>query len=65
MANVTHTEIKNIILEKYPTATVYLQNEIGSAGKYPAPGTASESVKAFQSKLREMNVDAVITGNGG
>jgi len=64
-ANITHPEIKRLILENYPTAKVYLMDEVGSAGKYPAPGTKSESVERFQRNLRRLRIDAVIAGNGG
>ncbi len=65
MARVTHPEIKRLILEKYPTAKVILQDEIGSAGIYPAPGLVRRDKEEFQRKLKEMKVDAVISGNGG
>ena len=65
MARVTHPEIKRLILEKYPTAKVILQEEIGSAGMYPAPGLVRPAKDEFQRKLKEMHVDAVISGNGG
>ena len=65
MARVTHPEIKRLILEKYPTANVILQDEIGSAGMYPAPGLVRPDKDRFQRKLKEMKVDAVISGNGG
>ena len=65
MVRVTHPEIKRLILEKYPTAKVILQDEIGSAGLYPAPGVIRADKEAFQRKLKEMKVDAVISGNGG
>ena len=65
MARVTHPEIKRLILEKYPTAKVILQDEIGSAGMYPAPGLVRPDKDRFQRKLKEMKVDAVISGNGG
>lgn len=65
MANVTHKEIKRLILENYPDAKVILQDEIGSAGLYPAVGTVRRSKDEFQRKLKEMKVDAVISGNGG
>ena len=38
MANVTHPELKRLILAEYPTAKIYLLSEIGSAGPYPRPG---------------------------
>lgn len=65
MASVTHPEIKRLILKGYPTAKVILLNEIGSAGVYPAPGITRQAKEEFQRKLREMGVDAVISGNGG
>jgi len=65
MAKVTHPEIKRLILENYPTAKVILQDEIGSAGVYPAPGTVRRAKEDFQRKLKSMKVDAVIAGNGG
>ena len=65
MARVTHPEIKRLILEKYPTARVILQDEIGSAGMYPTPGSVRPDKDRFQRKLKEMKVDAVISGNGG
>ena len=65
MASVTHPELKRLILEEYPNATVYVLNEIGSAGVFPGSGVRRRSVKQFQDKLRELGVDAVISGNGG
>ena len=65
MASVTHPEIKRLILENYPSAKVLLLNEIGSAGPYPAPGVKRQQKDEFEQKLKEMKVDAVISGNGG
>lgn len=65
MASVTHPELKRLILEEYPNATVYVLNEIGSTGVFPGPGVRRRSVEQFQDKLRELGVDAVISGNGG
>lgn len=65
MTNVTHPEIKRLILEHYPSAKVILLDQIGIAGPYPAPGVIRKSKEEFQQKLREMKVDAVISGNGG
>ena len=65
MASVTHPEIKRLILKNYPTAKVILLDEIGSAGAYPTPGTTSKSKDDFQTKLNEMGVQALISGNGG
>lgn len=65
MASVTHPEIKRLILANYPDAKVILLNEIGSAGPYPAPGVKRQQKDEFERKLKEMKVDAVISGNGG
>ena len=65
MASITHPEIKRLILQEYPTATVYVLSEIGSAGVFPGPGIRRNSVEQFQARLKELGVDAVISGNGG
>lgn len=65
MASVTHPEIKRLILEEYPTAKVYVLSEIGSAGVFPGPGIRRNSVERFQARLKELGVDAVVSGNGG
>ena len=65
MASVTHYELKRLIQENFPTATVYVLSEIGSAGPYPAPGVKRVQKDEFEKKLKEMKVDAVISGNGG
>lgn len=65
MANVTHPEIKKLILQNYPTAKVILQDEIGYAGPYPGNGIDRKQAVEFKKKLLDMGVDAVICGNGG
>lgn len=65
MARTTHSEIKRLIEQHYPTAHVILLDEIGSAGVYPAPGVTRRSKDEFQERLRQMQVDAVISGNCG
>ena len=65
MTKVTHPEIKRLILESYPSAKVILLDEIGIAGPYPAPGVTRKAKEEFQAKLKDMRVDAVISGNGG
>lgn len=65
MANVTHPELKRLILNDFPTAKVYLLSEIGSAGPWPRPGVVRREKEEFQRRLREFNVDAVVSGNGG
>ena len=65
MASVTHVELKRIILENYPTATVYVLSEIGSAGLFPGPRARKPQVERFQQRLQDYGVDLVISGNGG
>jgi hypothetical protein len=65
MANVTHPELKRLILAAHPTAKVFLLDEIGSAGPYPRPGVVRRAKDEFQRKLKEFRVDAVVSGNGG
>ena len=65
MANVTHPELKRLILAEFPTAKVYLLSEIGSAGPWPRPGVVRREKDEFQRKLKEFRVDAVVSGNGG
>lgn len=65
MANVTHPELKRLILTEYPKAKIYLLSEIGSAGPYPRPGVVRREKDEFQRKLKEFKIDAVISGNGG
>lgn len=65
MASITHPAIKRLILENYPSSKVILLDEIGSAGVFPAPGITRRSKDQFQRKLRQMGVDAVISGNCG
>ena len=64
MASTTHPELKKCILERYPTATVYTLQEVGSGGPYSVFGQSAQT-KAFQKKLRDLGVDAVISGNCG
>lgn len=65
MAHVTHPELKRIIEELYPTATVLLTDEMGYAGPYAGMGIDRPQATAFKQKLIEHHVDAVICGNGG
>lgn len=65
MAHVTHPEIKRLILRNYPTAKVLLLEEIGSGGPFPGPGVVRKAQDDFQRRLKEMGVQAVISGNGG
>lgn len=65
MSRVTHPEIKRLIEKNYPDAHVLLLDEVGTAGPYPAPGITRRAKDDFQQRLRDLHVDAVISGNGG
>ncbi len=65
MSRVTHPEIKRMIEKNYPSARVLLLDEVGTAGPYPAPGITRRAKEDFQQRLRDLKVDAVISGNGG
>ncbi len=65
MSRVTHPEIKRLIEKNYPDAHVLLLDEVGTAGPYPAPGITRRAKDEFQQRLRDLHVDAVISGNGG
>ncbi|MBR1536533.1 MAG: hypothetical protein IJ630_06315, partial [Treponema sp.] len=64
MAVTTHNELKRCIEKEFPTAKIYMFDDIGQAGPYSVFGT-TEKTKAFQDKLKELKVDAVIVGNCG
>jgi len=64
MASTTHPVLKQCILEKYPDAKVYVLQEVGSGGPYSVFGQSAKT-KNFQEKLKELEVDAVISGNCG
>ncbi|MDY4831898.1 MAG: hypothetical protein SO161_05135 [Treponema sp.] len=64
MAVTTHNEIKKCIEKEFPDSKVYLFDDIGAAGPFSVFGT-TEKTKAFQEKLKQLKVDAVITGNCG
>lgn len=65
MYNITHPELKRLILSNYPTAKVILYDELPIAGPYPAPGITRQSTELFRQRLIDLKVDAVIAGNGG
>jgi len=65
MYNITHPELKRLILATYPTAKVILYDELPIAGPYPAPGITRQSTELFRQRLIDLKVDAVIAGNGG
>lgn len=65
MAWVTHPELKRLILRDYPDAKIHLLKEIGSAGPWPGPGVVRTQKDEFIAKLKDLKIDAVISGNGG
>ncbi len=65
MYNVTHPELKRLILENYPQAKVILYDELPIAGPYPPRGVTRQSTELFRQRLIDLKVDAVIAGNGG
>ncbi|WP_296320236.1 hypothetical protein [uncultured Treponema sp.] len=64
MAVTTHNELKKCIEKEFPTCKIYMFDDIGQAGPYSVFGQ-TEKTKAFQDKLKELKVDAVIVGNCG
>ncbi len=63
-AAVTHREIRKCLQETYPSATIYFMNEVGAGGPYSVFGQSRQTIQ-FQEKLKELGVDAVISGNCG
>lgn len=64
MASTTHNELKRCIEKEFPTTKIYMFDDIGQAGPYSVFGQ-TEKTRAFQEKLKELKVDAVIVGNCG
>lgn len=64
MAVTTHYELKKCIEKEYPDCKIYMFDDIGQAGPFSVFGQ-TEKTKAFQNKLKELKVDAVIVGNCG
>lgn len=63
-AAITHGELARLLRENYPTATLYMFNEVGEASTYNL-FNPSDQVRQFQARLQELGIDAVITGNCG
>ncbi|WP_407429592.1 hypothetical protein [Treponema sp.] len=64
MAVTTHNELKKCIDREFPTAKIYMFDDVGQAGPYSV-FAQTEKTKAFQARLKELKVDAVIVGNCG
>ncbi|MCM1403962.1 MAG: hypothetical protein NC133_00410 [Prevotella sp.] len=77
MASTTHFELKRCIEEEFENVTIYMFNQVGTAGNFAVPTKnvgddeqesqtkTNTQVQKFQNKLIELGVDAVICGNGG
>ncbi len=64
MADITHGELIRCLKKDYPDVTVYSFSEVGSGGPYSVFGQSAQTA-AFQNRLKELKVDAVISGNCG
>ena len=64
MASTTHAELIRCLKEEYSNITIYSFDQVGSGGPYSVFGQSSQTT-AFQNKLKELGVDAVISGNCG
>ncbi len=63
-ASETHAELIRCLKRDYPDIKIYSFSEVGSGGPYSVFGQSAQTV-AFQEKLKELGVDAVISGNCG
>lgn len=64
MADITHAQLRKCLQEAYPTAKICYMQEVGAAGPYSVFGQSAQT-KAYQQRLQELGVDAVISGNCG
>ncbi|MCR4821534.1 MAG: hypothetical protein K5873_01515, partial [Treponema sp.] len=64
MAGTTHPEIKKCIEKEFPDCQVFMFDDIGAAGPFSV-FAQTEKTKAFQKKLKDLKIDALITGNCG
>ncbi len=64
MAAITHDELRRRLQEDYPSCEIFMFQEVGSSGPFSVFG-ASGQTTAFQSKLKELKIDAVVSGNCG
>ena len=62
-ASVTHAVLRDMLVEEFG-CRIYFMEEIGKGGSYN-PINPSEQTKEFQQRLKDWNVDAVISGNCG
>ena len=64
MAGTSHPEIKKCIEKEFPDCQVFMFDDIGAAGPFSV-FAQTEKTKAFQKKLKDLKIDALITGNCG
>ena len=63
-ASVTHQVISDMLKAEYGCTTFCMTEEIGKSGTFN-PNNISDKSKEFQQKLKEYNIDAIISGNCG
>ncbi len=63
-AQITQEVIKERLLKDYPGIKLFTDRDVGYAGTYSVLNP-SEQTKEFQQKLKDYNIDAVVTGNCG
>ena len=64
MASITHDELKQCIQETYPDAQLFMFDQVGASGAFSVFGKSAQT-QAFQRRLQELRIDAVISGNCG
>lgn len=64
MAPETMPVLRECILAEFPTATVYLPEDVGNAGPFSVGGLTAKT-RTFQQRLQELGVDVVVAGNCG
>jgi len=63
-ASVTHAVIRDMLEEEFGCITFYMTDEIGKSGTFNPNNISDKSIE-FQEKLKEYEIDAVISGNCG
>lgn len=63
-ASVTHKVIADMLVSNFGCTVYYTTDDIGKSGTFN-PNNPSDLSKAFQNKLKEYEIDAVISGNCG
>lgn len=63
-ASVTHAVISELLQQNFGCTTFCMTEEIGKSGTFN-PNNISDKSKEFQQKLKDYNIDGVISGNCG